>query len=62
MRRIVLCALAVLLTSGALVSSRPAYACVVDPDCDLDACYSFCTSTGHHTATCSTCTGRCICS
>lgn len=62
MKRLILCAVAVVLASGAFVSSRPAYACVVDPDCDPFDCQDMCVSTGHHTGTCNTCTGQCRCS
>jgi hypothetical protein len=62
MKRLILCAVAVLLTSGALISSRPAYACTMFPDCDPFDCYNNCVATGHHNGVCSTCTGRCTCS
>ena len=58
MKRIVLFALAVLLTSGALVSSRPAYACVIDPLCFSNAdCSDQCPNGG----ICNTCSGVCRC-
>jgi hypothetical protein len=56
-KRTVLFALAVLLTSAALVSSRPAYACVVNPACVSDGCGDQCPDGG----ICNTCTGHCRC-
>jgi hypothetical protein len=38
MKRLVLCAVAVLLTSGALVGSRPAHACIINPPCVSQGC------------------------
>jgi hypothetical protein len=61
MKRLILCAVAVLLTAGALASG-PAFACTSDPQCDPFDCQLNCAATGHHTGTCSTCTGRCTCS
>jgi hypothetical protein len=61
MKRLVLCALAVLLTSGAL-ATRPAFACVADPVCDPWDCQDMCVATGHHIGTCNTCTDQCRCS
>jgi hypothetical protein len=61
MKRLILCAVAVLLTGGALASS-PSFACTTDPQCDPDDCQARCVATGHHIGTCNTCTGRCICS
>jgi len=59
MKRLALCALALLLTSGALVAggSRPAYACVTDPVCVTQGCDGVCFKGGN----CNTCTGRCRC-
>jgi hypothetical protein len=59
MKRLVLCALAILLTSGALVGSRPAHACVVNPDCD--SCESLCLRSGSEGFFCNKCTGVCHC-
>lgn len=57
MKRTVLCALAVLLTSGALIS-RPAYACTVNPMCYTnDDCFDVCAKGG----VCNTCSGLCRC-
>lgn len=60
MKRLILCAVAVLLTAGALVV-EPARACVVNPDCDDDYCYTNCRSRGYSTGACSWCTGKCVC-
>jgi hypothetical protein len=62
MKRLVLCTLAVLLTSGALISSRPAFACTADPQCDDFECYDSCVQQGFHNGTCNWCTGACRCS
>ncbi len=63
MKRLILCAVAALLTAGALASNpSPAFACVMDPQCDPFDCQASCVATGHHTGTCSSCTGRCTCS
>ena len=62
MKRLGLCALAILLTSGALISSKPANACVADPSCDPFDCYDSCIQHGFHTGECSTCTDACHCS
>jgi len=52
MKRLVLCAVAALLASGALMS-KPAYACTTNPVCSDDGdC-----PTGRH---CNLCTGRCV--
>ena len=61
MKRLILCAVAVLLTAGALASS-PVFACNPDPQCDVFDCQANCVATGHHAGTCSICTGRCTCS
>jgi len=62
MKRLVLCALAVLLTSGALISSRPAFACTTNPRCGDDSdCAAKTCAAGHH-AICNSCTGTCLCS
>jgi hypothetical protein len=57
MKRLILCAVAVLLTSGAL-ATRPAFACVIDP-----ACYSSadCIDVCGYSAPCNTCSGLCRC-
>jgi len=61
MKRLILCALAALLTSGALVSV-PAYACTTDPQCSgNEECTASCISRGYRTGTCNWCTGRCVC-
>jgi hypothetical protein len=57
-KRIVLFALAVLLTAGALVTSKPAYACVANPECYTNADCDFQCPDG---GTCSVCRGLCIC-
>jgi len=62
MKRLVLCALAVLLTSGALISSKPANACTMFPDCDDFECYDRCVQLGYQNGTCNWCTGACRCS
>jgi hypothetical protein len=51
MKRLILCAVATLLVSGALMI-KPAYACTTDPICVSDGCPD-----GKH---CNTCTGRCF--
>ncbi|HEY0555631.1 MAG TPA: hypothetical protein VGG20_15350 [Thermoanaerobaculia bacterium] len=56
MKRLILCAVAALLASGALVS-RPAYACTMDPICVDEGCDGVCANGG----ACNTCTGRCRC-
>ncbi len=61
MKRLVLGALALMLTSGALVV-QPVYACVVEPLCDDEACYSSCRARGYSQGICNWCTGRCVCS
>ena len=53
-KRLVLCALAGLLTLGAL-ASRPAYACLMHPVCD---CFAQCGPDG---GVCNTCAGGCRC-
>lgn len=58
MKRLILCAVAVILASGALISSRPAYACTVDPICADEGCDGVCPNGG----VCNFCTGRCRCS
>jgi hypothetical protein len=57
MKRLVLCALAVLLTSGAFISSKPAFACTVDPVCASEGCDGVCFKGGN----CNYCTGHCRC-
>jgi hypothetical protein len=57
MKRLVLCAVAVLLASGALMS-RPTYACTVDPACASEGCEGICGPAG---GTCNFCTGHCNC-
>jgi hypothetical protein len=60
-KRLVLCAIALALSLGAMAtSSRPAYACVSEPDCDPWDCQDFCAAQGR-TGVCSICTGRCNC-
>lgn len=61
MKRLVLCALAILLTSGALVGSRPAHACVVNPDCDPYTCEDACIRGGYAGFFCNKCNGVCHC-
>jgi hypothetical protein len=56
MKRLILCAVAVLLASGALMS-RPAYACTVDPICGSEGCDDICPNGG----VCNYCTGACRC-
>jgi len=58
MKRLVLCALALLLTTGALLvgGSQPAYACTIDPACASDGC-DWCPNGG----ICNYCTGSCRC-
>lgn len=51
MKRFVLCAVAALLVSGALMS-KPAYACTTNPLCEETGC-----PIGK---TCNYCTGRCV--
>jgi len=51
MKRLVLCAVAALLASGALMS-KPAYACTQFPACVENGCPDG--------KTCNTCTGRCF--
>ena len=51
MKRLVLCAVAALLASGALLS-KPVYACTTNPVCAEDGC-----PIGK---TCNLCSGRCI--
>ena len=51
MKRLVLCAVAALLASGALLS-KPIYACTMNPICAEDGC-----PIGK---TCNLCSGRCI--
>lgn len=58
MKRLVLCAVAVLLTSGALIGTRPAHACVINPACVSQGCGPQCGTEGGF---CNTCTGRCLC-
>jgi hypothetical protein len=58
MKRLILCAVAVLLTSGAL-ATRPANACIVDPDCS--DCSDNCVFSGYNGGICNTCTGHCTC-
>lgn len=57
MKRLILGALALLLTSGAL-AVRPVYACVVDPPCVSDGCEGFC---GGRDGRCNWCSGKCTC-
>ncbi len=57
MKRLILCAVAVLLTSGALISSKPAFACTVDPMCASEGCGDVCVNGGD----CNYCTGQCRC-
>lgn len=57
MKRLALAALAFLLTAGALVGNRPAYACTVDPICATEGCDGVCFKGGN----CNTCTGQCRC-
>ena len=53
MKRLVLCAVAALLASGALISiSKPAYACTTNPICVENGC-----PVGKN---CNYCTGRCV--
>jgi hypothetical protein len=60
MKRLILCAVAVLLTSGAL-ATKPAFACILNPLCGSDAdCTNTCAA-GHHPI-CNVCSGRCLCS
>ncbi len=61
MKRTTLYALAFLLTSAALISSsRPAYACTVNPLCYTnDDCFEQC---GGGPGTCNPCSGLCSCS
>jgi len=61
MKRLILCAVAVLLTSGALATG-PAFACTTNPRCgdDADCATKTCTA-GHH-GVCNICTGTCLCS
>lgn len=57
-KRLVLCALALVLSLGAMAtSSRPAYACTMDPACADEGCDWQCPNGG----TCNYCTGRCHC-
>lgn len=58
MKRLILCALAVLLTSGALIGSRPAHACTIDPTCASEGCEWKC---GTRPYNCNMCTGLCTC-
>jgi len=60
-KRLILCGLAIALTSITLYS-KPVYACVANPDCDPWDCQDFCAATGHTTGTCNWCTGQCRCS
>lgn len=57
MKRLILGALALLLTSGALVV-EPVYACVIDPACASQGCRVQCGPDG---GICNTCSGRCLC-
>jgi hypothetical protein len=59
MKRLILCAVTVLLTSGAL-ATRPAFACTINPQCGGDEDCTITCAVGHH-ATCNTCTGTCRC-
>jgi hypothetical protein len=58
MKRLILCALAVLLTSGAILGTRPAYACVLHPACVTRGCDTACAGAG---GTCDPCFGLCHC-
>src|SRR5689334_22273979 len=59
MKRLTLCALALVLTSGALVvGGKPAGACIINPPCVSHGCASACPDGG---GVCNTCTGRCLC-
>lgn len=61
MKRLVLCTVAVLLTSSALLS-KPAAACPINPTCDLAQCRSSCIAKGADDGICGgTCHSTCLC-
>ncbi len=60
MKRLALCAVAVLLTSGALLS-RPAAACPINPTCSAAQCQSSCLAKGAEGGSCTGVCHSCIC-
>jgi hypothetical protein len=60
MKRFVLCTVAVLLTSSALLS-KPAAACPINPTCNLAQCNSSCIAKGAEGGACSGVCHTCVC-
>ena len=60
MKRLVLCAVAVLLTSFAL-ASRPAAACPINPTCNAGQCQSTCLAKGADSGACTGNCHSCVC-